>query len=266
LLVLLFSFAFILNESFSKNLILKLILLSVPVFVALPLFAVSNVLITRQEALILLLVSNSKFHTSINNLELLLILPLIFLLLISLLSLLVKKTTPLFFVSIFIGTLIYLHIPYFPLDKSTYKIFFSLVVILLLLFFIFGLFLWRKLKIKLAKIILTFSTIFITLILLSIFSRQLFIIPSFEKNAIEFLQSRNEKVFYLNKNNLPIYKAVRPLTLDYPKIGRIFVEKWFVTNTFSENGLFLVPKFLGANSMEAISIFDNGNIQILQFR
>ncbi len=197
-----------------------------------------------------------------------------------------KRKRVVYFLILGFITLLFINIPYFPLDASTYKIVFlivgficiSLIVLLSVLF----------LKTK-SKKFLKMSVIFIPFFLLSLFlvlvlSRSIYILSPFEIDALEFIKIQNKNVYYISQVDYsiyPIYKRIRPLIYYEIKFAEKLTGKSWVKVVRPENNiikltnyddkLIVVPRYLGADissyeieSLKIKRIFDNVQIAIYE--
>ncbi|MDE2025582.1 MAG: hypothetical protein KGJ07_03745 [Patescibacteria group bacterium] len=186
----------------------------------------------------------------------------------------------LYFVVFGLITLLYLHVPYFPLDRSTYKTVFIVFGICAVLCLIGIGFIFLKTKsVKWIAISLMASLLlFLFLGVTVLFSRQQFILTPFETEALTFISARHERVFSITSQGTPIYKAVKPVLYDFPKAGALLTNvSWQkITSVkghinLSSEGLVFVPRYLGADISEEdiakyklIKVFDNAQIAIYE--
>jgi len=180
---------------------------------------------------------------------------------------------------------VFAHVPYFPLDRSTYlKVFvvfgfFSvfLYIICILLFF------FTRLKKNLAISVGIVSLILLILGLSILISRSKYILTPFEINALEVVKNEKRDVLLVKQDTSinPIYKAIKPVLYD----DYTFAEKLTETNWQTvvrpqdhvlkiadyKNKLIFVPRYLGADlsayeekKLKLIKIFDNTQIAIFE--
>lgn len=237
-----------------------------------------------------------SFFPSVSNLSILNILiifqiiPFIILLIIHYI-LIIKfpkvRNTILYFVAVFLLSLIYINLPYFPLDKST-------LVTVLIIFFLSGfllvtfsalVFFVTRSKRILAACLIFIPFIFIFLGITVLFSRSKIVLTPFEANALRVIKNLHKNVIFVYEADYsvkPIYKAVRPL-ISYDTYA--FAEKLTGTNwkmverpsnhilkiSNYNNKLIVVPRFLGADlssyetrTLRLKKIFDNAQIAIYE--
>ena len=184
--------------------------------------------------------------------------------------------------------LLFAHVFYFPLDKSTYIAVSGVFVILafVLLSFIVAI-VYKKESLKILLISsMCASLIFGLMVIVVFFSRQKFIITPFEMEALNAVAGSQKQVLFVYPsgfNTSPIYKAVRPLLYDYTMFGeKLTGTRWqkiirdgyrpLKFNSMSNSWVF-VPRYLGADLSEKeisdnslVKIFDNAQIAIFEKR
>lgn len=184
----------------------------------------------------------------------------------------------LYFVVLGLIIFLYARVPYFPLDRSTYKavfLGFGIYVAVLVAGILFVFLKTRSVKPVLYS--LAGSILFLILLGITVlFSRQQYIITPFEMDALQFISNRHEQVFSVMPLGMPIYKAVKPVLYDFPKAESMLTGvSWHKLIPVkghimvSSEGFVFVQKYLGADiSPEDIAqnkltkVFDNAQIAI----
>lgn len=173
-------------------------------------------------------------------------------------------------------TFMYIHAPYFPLDKTTYiPVAITFVIAMIILIFSIH----RKYR-------LTIPFILLYLGVAILFSRTKLALTSYEIQALQTMKDQNKSILYVEEVDYtikPIYKAVRPLLYGTYTFGRLLTgKKWEVVmrpenNILKiagyDNKLIVVPRYLGTDisetetsSLQLKKIFDNAQIAIFEKR
>ncbi|MBI5044388.1 MAG: hypothetical protein HZC02_00490 [Candidatus Levybacteria bacterium] len=176
----------------------------------------------------------------------------------------------------------YAHVPYFPLDKTTYIETAVGLALVFAIIFLVAVAIYLKTKNKKTLIVTLFGMPFALAIVVGVIflSRTRLIIPPFETQALKVVEERKKNVWYLYPSQKPIYKATKPALLDnYYVEEKLTGVNW---TTFLRNGekldvvdyqnkLLVVPRFLGSNvsdqEVEKLGlkkIFDNSQIAIFE--
>lgn len=194
----------------------------------------------------------------------------------------IKSAKHVYFTILGAITILYLHVPYFPLDRSTYQeVAMGMGLFALILMVAAGL-IYIKTK---AKRVIIFTCIAIPTLLVVIggvlfLSRSRLIITPFEMNALKVIAGKEKEVIYLYPTDKPIYKAIKPVMLDNYHVGeRLTSTDWqalvrvkgrLVLSDYKDK-LVMVPRYLGSDiSQEEIKqfgltkIFDNSQIAIFE--
>lgn len=166
-------------------------------------------------------------------------------------------------------TILYFHLPYFPLDKSTYVFVFGVLCLLVIIAISIVLsFFWVTKSKKLLYISIAGFPVFLAvMIIVVVVSRSTYVITPFEMEALQLIANNYKDVVYLTPTNQPVYKAVRPLLLDnYQAAAKLTNTHW---NDVSKIYLLVVPRYLGSNISEdevkqykMVKVFDNAQIAI----
>ena len=181
---------------------------------------------------------------------------------------------------------LYIHVPYFPLDKTTYAfVFASFAVIALVLFIIaFVLYIKNKSKNVLVRCIVIPSVILLALAVTVVFSRSRLALTTYEINALQLIKNQKKSVLYVEQVDhsiRPIYKAVKPILYTDYRIGQIITgRKWetvmrpennILNVSDYDNKLIVIPRYLGSDMSEyeikvlnLKKIFDNAQIAIFE--
>lgn len=217
------------------------------------------------------------------------ILPFLFLIVIHFLC--VVKTShrvnKLLYWSYYVSVIIlYFHVSYFPLDKTTYT---SLVVAFISTAFVFYaiaiiIYLKNKSKYVFSLCALIPMIILLLLTVTVIFSRSKIALAMYEIQAMQFIKDQKKSVLYIEQVDYsirPIYKAVKPLLyVNKPMGQRITGKKWetvmrpendILDVTNYENKIIVIPRYLGSdisdyeiNLLRLKKIFDNAQIAIFE--
>ncbi len=196
-----------------------------------------------------------------------------------------RRLQPIYFVFWTILVLFFLHVPYFPIDRSTYKyILLGLAFIGVLLVAISLLIFYKTKSKKLILVSLGFIPVVLAIIIGVMFiSRSKLVLTPFEMNALELINKQHKDVLYLFPIDKPVYKAFRPVLYDnYQFAGEITATRWQkimrnANNTISltnyQNKLLVIPRYLGSGFGEGEAkqynlqkIFDNSQIVIYERR
>ena len=189
---------------------------------------------------------------------------------------------PIYYALTGLVTILYLHVPYFPLDRSTYKEVALGLEILSVLLIALAILIYIRTKAK-KLIILSLAGIPILLFIIGgvlFLSRSRLIITPFEMDGLKVISDRHKDVIYLYPTDKPIYKAIKPVMLDNYHVGErltgtdwqalVRVKDRLVLGDY-KNKLVMVPRYLGSDiSPEEIKqfgltkIFDNSQIAIFE--
>ena len=193
---------------------------------------------------------------------------------------------PLFYSVLACVVLLYARVPYFPLDRSTYKMVAIVFVIIFALFLGLTMLIFKKTKSKKAFRI-SIICIVIGLAILGIatlVSRSQLILTPFEINALQVIKNNHKDVLYVSEvdyNIKPIYKAIKPILYENYHLGeKLTGTHWEIVMRPEDNvirlkdynnKLIVVPRYLGsdlsAHEMyinKLKKIFDNGQIAIFE--
>ncbi len=189
------------------------------------------------------------------------------------------------FYGFFVGLLMfYMHVPYFPLNKSTYLAIALSFLVITVLFIVASILIFKRSR---SKKVLFLSLISIPIVLAVLtytvyVSRSRIILTPFEVNALQVIKEKKKDVIFISQTNYnikPIYKAVKPLLYeDYRYGARLTGTKWTIVEK-TEGGVvdlsryddkfIVLPRYLGADFSEKEieknnikKIFDNGQIAI----
>ena len=168
---------------------------------------------------------------------------------------------------------LFLHVPYFPLDRSTIKVAGIGGTIVGIIGVVACAMLYLKTKSK-QLLLNSFATLVLVGVIsgITIFlSRATYVITPFEMRALEFVYHKKLPVTYVPTPDKPIYKAVKPaLFEDFTLGAKISGVEW-TASELAKNSLFIVPRYLGTYlpdekiKKENLSkIFDNFQIQIYE--
>lgn len=181
---------------------------------------------------------------------------------------------------------LYFHIPYFPLDTTTYALVAISFAIFTIVIFFIAYVVYRNMKSK-RNGVLCLSSPCIILLLIAIgviASRSRFAITSYEIRAMQNIKDQNKNVVYveqLNNSIKPIYKAVKPMLYKNYLLGQLLTDKrWERTvrpenNILSisgyENKIIVIPRYIGSDIseyeiklLELKKVFDNAHIALFE--
>lgn len=191
------------------------------------------------------------------------------------------------FYTFFAGLLLfYMHVPYFPLDKSIYFAIALSFSVITVLFIVASILIFKQMR---SKKVLFLSLISIPIVLAAFayavyVSRSRIILTPFEVNALQVIKEKKKDVLFISQTNYnikPIYKAVKPLLYeDYRYGAKLTGTNWTIAEKteshvvdLSSYGdkLIVLPRYLGADFSEKEiekntikKIFDNGQIAIFE--
>ncbi len=193
-----------------------------------------------------------------------------------------KKNTFSFWGYYALTIILYLHVPYFPLDKTTYTavgITFTVIAVILV---VAAVYIYRKNRTKRVAVTcaITVPVILFVIALTVGVSRSTYAVTPFELQALKEIRSRKKDVVYVEQVDYsvrPIYKAVRPLLYaNYQLVQLLTGRKWDVVMRPESNVLKLteyadkiivVPRYLGSDlsdyemtTLGLTKIFDNAQI------
>lgn len=275
-----YSFVVILKTKNKKITLLQCILFFVPLFLALP-FLNSDIFFFDKKQLFL---SYTLVPFVPLSLKIILFqtLPLLLLPIIHVVGLRYKKHT-IFLVYLIFLTILYLHLPYFPLDRSTYKTVGLILGAITFTAVVLGIVFALRIK---SKRVVLYTTVGVLLFLAGtvstlLLSRSVEILNPFEMDALQIVYARQRNVLYLNPPVVPIYKAVRPLLFDDDFFAQRFTQTtWKTVERDKKNNLimpqdthvlFFVPRYLGSyvypeeiEKYQLKKIFENQQIAIFE--
>ena len=188
-----------------------------------------------------------------------------------------KQHVVLYGVSVGLYIFFYANLFYFPLDQTTYKtIGISYFLFAMLLIFISIIF-WKMTKSfkKFLFSLLCSAIILILGVFIIVFSRQAYVITPFEQNALNTIYQSHKRVTFLLPKDKPVYKAERPLLLEYTTAGEFWTNtKWFKATSIGsldKNTILFVPRYLGSSITDKdirihnlVKIFDNAQIALYE--
>lgn len=273
IIVVLYILYFGINYSYRRNLLLLL-----PLFLAFP-FLINNstFLFDKKETLVLAGISLFQFPV-FATVYITKILPLILLIIL-------PKRHVSYWVYYALTVILYLHVPYFPLDKTTYipvaLIFVGIAAVLTFT----TIYIFRKYSLK--NILLPCCAVPVILLSLAVaivYSRSAYALTTYEINALQVMKDKKKTAVYVEEVDYevrPIYKAVRPLLYANYRLGQIITgRKWEIvmrpeSNVLKLSGfedkLIVIPRHLGSDiseyeiaSLDLIKIFDNAQIALFE--
>lgn len=193
-----------------------------------------------------------------------------------------KTTKYIYYAIIGAVTVLYLHVPYFPLDRSTYREVAMSMGLLAFTLIILAVMIYLKTKTKKTILIalIAIPTLLVIMGGVLYLSRSRLVITPFEMNALKLIAAKHKDVIYLYPTDKPIYKAIKPVLLDNYHVGeRLTDTDWqalvrvkgrLVLSDY-KGKLIMVPRYLGSDiSPEEIKkfgltkIFDNSQIAIFE--
>lgn len=287
ILILIYGIYFGLLYLHGKKSLKHIVLLSIPMFMA-SLFLTQDpaFLFDKKELYLFHFFPALSFLSIQNQLIILKLLPFIILLVAYYIGIvLYPKKINKIAVFILLGavTFLYFHFPYFPLDKSTYKIIFIVSVLVSIFIGLFAVFVFVNTKSRKLLFLFLFGiTLILILLGASMFiSRTKYALTPFEMESLQTIKNQKKNVILvkqIDNSIVPIYKAVRPL---YKEVGeKLTGKKWetvlrpqdhILKLTDFNNKIIVVPRFLGADlslhEMETLhikKIFDNAQVAIYE--
>ncbi len=182
--------------------------------------------------------------------------------------------------------LLYIHVPYFPLDKTTYMFVATFFIVIAIALFAIAYFIFLKNKSKNIGM-LCIITPFMTLLYIAvavIFSRSRLALTTYEINALQFIKNQNKSVLHVEQLNYsikPIYKAVKPLLYKNYLLGQMITDKkWemvirpennILNISNYDNKIIVIPRYIGSDISEyeikllnLKKIFDNAQIALFE--
>lgn len=277
---------------FKKN--ASLLILFIPLFLAYPFLSSGlltnlNYVFDRKELFLFNFFASPFIFSNLKLIFIFQILPFIFLLIFNFLHLWKSANNALkivYFSVLTVTALIYVHLPYFPLDGYTFKIIAVITTFLILFMLIIFAFLLKLTKSK--KIV--FALIFVTFVFIGfsgiivMFSRTKTVLTSFEAQALEVIKKEHKDVIYVSQidyNIKPIYKATKPFLYENINLAEKLTATHWVKVLRPEdnvlkisnykNKLILIPRYLGSdlseyeeNKLNLKKTFDNYQIAIFE--
>ncbi len=254
------------------------LLLLIPLFFAFP-FLVNNAtfLFDKKETLVLAGMSLFQFPVLV-TVYVTKILP-FFLLII------LPKKRVVYWVYYAMVVLLYLHVPYFPLDKTTYLVVAASFAGAAVVLTVGAVCIFRKYTFK--NVLLFCSIVFAILVALAsavVFSRSRYVLTAYEIQALQTIKDQKKSVLYVEEIDYavrPIYKAVRPLLYANSQLAHLLTGKKWETVMRPENNvlnvsgydeqLIVVPRYLGSDlseyemgALRLKKIFDNAHIAVFE--
>ncbi|OGH05752.1 MAG: hypothetical protein A2W22_06585 [Candidatus Levybacteria bacterium RBG_16_35_11] len=178
---------------------------------------------------------------------------------------------------------LYLHLPYFPLDKTTYVFVITAFALSAIVLLSTAIFIRGKSKKAFVMFAIAIPFLLFSFAFATVFSRTKLALTNFELDALSAIKNQRRDVLYVEQVSpiRPIYKAVKPALYDNYKIGGVITaKKWrkvlrpsnhILKISDYDNKLIVVPKYLGAdlsqyeiNLLKLSKIFDNAQIQIFE--
>ncbi|MBI5122955.1 hypothetical protein HZA75_03805 [Candidatus Roizmanbacteria bacterium] len=275
------------------NAFLQVVLLLIPLFIAYPYltsgFSNTDFIFDRKELLLFYISPMLNFLSVSNIIILIKTIPFIFLLTSHYLLTVINSKLNYKIAYYLIFSLIvvfYAHVDYFPLDKSTYIVVFSIFVLIFLVLSALSIFIWLKTKNKKILIGSLAAIPFFLVILFGIIyiSRTKVILTQFEMDALKVVRRQHKNVLFVSENDYnikPIYKAVKLMLYENYHLGeKLTNTRWQIVKRPDNNviqlkdyrnKLIVVPRYLGANLSEhemeindLKKIFDNAQIAIFE--
>lgn len=289
LYIIYFSIIYLYRENIHNSLKECLILLIPFCFASQFLMDIPTVLFDKKETVLFFLFSLFHFLPVGQALLFIKILPFIILFLLHFLWIIrssgtVKKM--MFWGYVVFLACVYCHLPYFPLDKTTYVFVLIPFITVVVLLFIAGFILWRKEKSKCIRILCVLIPLIMLLIIGTsvVFSRSRLALTPYEMDALEVIKQQKKSVVWVEEVDygiVPIYKAVKPLLYANYWIGAWITGKPWDIITRPENNilnisgyddrLIVIPRYVGTDIsdyeitlLNLTKIFDNAQIAIFE--
>lgn len=256
----------------------KNLLLLVPLLFAFPFLAnTATFLFDKKETLVLAGVSLLRLPVLV-TVYVTKILPLLLLIFL-------PKKHVLYWIYYALVVLLYLHVPYFPLDKTTYMAVGASFAGGAAALTVAAVFLFRTHTFK--NILLLGSIVLVMLLALAsavVFSRSRYALTTYEIQALQNIKDQKKSVLYVEEVDYsvrPIYKAVRPLLYANNGLAQLIIGKKWETVMRPENNvlkvsgyddkLIVVPRYLGSDlseyemtTLHLKKIFDNAQIAVFE--
>lgn len=293
ILVALYIIYFGVNYFYRKNIhsaIKDYLLLLIPFFLAFPFMVNSSTLLfDKKESMLLTVLFSLHLFPVLVTVYISKILPLLILIVLHYVFIMRcsgKAKKLLYGVYYVFIILLYLHVPYFPFDKTTYAFVFASFAALAAVLFIMAFFIFMKNKSKKVFALCTIVplVILVSLAVTVVFSRSKLALTTYEINALQIIKNQKKSVLYVEQVDYsirPIYKAVKPLLYTNYRLGEIITgKKWemvmrpennVLNVSHYDNKLIVIPRYLGSDiseyeitSLHLKKIFDNAQIAIFE--
>jgi hypothetical protein len=292
ILVALYIFYCALIWLYKKNLRIvwkEYLVLLIPLFVAIPfLVAGPTFLFDKQETLVLAVLSLFQLPVPV-TVYLSKILPLLILIILHYAFMLRhagNKKTRLYWGYYLFTVLLYAHIGYFPLDKTTYTAVVVPFAVLAAALVVFAVWIYRKHPSKRVLVCcgIAVPAILVACVLIVVFSRSTYALTPFELQALQEIKNQKKNVVYVEEADYsirPIYRQVRPLFYaNYWLAQLMSATKWEIvmrpeskvlTLSGYDGKLIVIPRYLGSDmsdyemtSLHLTKIFDNTQIALFE--
>jgi hypothetical protein len=278
-----------LRKNYFKETLRQMLILIVPLALSIPfLLHQPNYLFDKKEIFILSLIPFSSFKIT-DSILLVKFIP--FLILLATHYLYIKNYLNIkykyFFYSLYIFiNIIYFHIFYFPLDKSTFGsvLILSIMIIIASLVTIYIFIKKTKRKISIYLLLVTFLIVTTLLSISIITSRSKYVITEFEIEALQKIQRQEKDVLYITQVNQikPIYKSIRPAIneFNYALAERLTGKNWdeevrpenhILKLVNYDDKIIVLSRYLGGDisnyeieELKLKKIFDNSQIAIFE--
>lgn len=277
----LYSLTFIFISSNKKTAIFECGLLFIPLFLAHDFFTKNAFTFDKKQLYLsyFLLIPKVSLSAKIAIFE---SLPIFLLPIFHFVSLIWKKKF-IFIAYLIFLTIIFIHLPYFPLDKSTYKMVGAALGLIALVIIFAGTALALKMKSKKIALLSLLSVVLIFIVTgMTLFvSRSKDVLAPFELSALETVYANKKEVLYLFPETKPIYKATRPLMFDdFSFAKRLTQTNWKIVSRDAKhnlvmpsdtNAIVFVPRYLGSyiypeeiDKYHLKKIFENQQIALFE--
>jgi len=289
LCILYFGIIFIYKKNIRAS-IKDCVLLLLPLCLAFPFLKTGpTFLFDKKETFILLPLAAIRIFPILTTIYVVKILPIVVLFLTHYLCIIkfpgkIKKQV---FMMLYILTLfLYLHLPYFPLDKTTYGavlLCLGAMGVISIGILVFMMIRTRSIK----KFVVYFGGVFMVLLLITVtvvVSRSKFALTVYEIDALQFIKNQKKDVVLVDQADYsirPIYKEVKPILYMNLKLEQEMTgKKWnqvmrpenhILQLSHYDNKIIVIPRYLGSDLsdyeislLQLKKVFDNAQIAIYE--
>ena len=195
-----------------------------------------------------------------------------------------KKGFILFAIVYLLVVLLFLRLPYFPLDRTSFLELAGILGSVVFIGLVCNIYLWMRFKsvknILYGMLVMGGFLLFIGVTIIT--SRSTVVLTPFEKQVLRAVQSEKKDILFIAPQVQPIYKSLRPLFLkNLDTASSLTGHKWTsisrendqMLNLSEEKRLILIPRYLGSTlyteeieMMKGEKIFDNAQVAIYKVK